>query len=152
MLLPSVGVEDPIQVDYVGPKNTKKERNSERQTSDDNFINLDINALVKTHYRRDRQKSASRNQDCIPDHNHSILKCFILSFSDPTFKVVLVFFKLFSVGFIVAHPIAPINSRPTSIRRISEVPAPISISLASRNIRATGASFRNPAPPMACTA
>ncbi len=50
------------------------------------------------------------------------------------------------------HSIAPIISRPTNIRLISDVPAPISISLASRNSRATGASFRNPAPPIACTA
>ena len=50
------------------------------------------------------------------------------------------------------HDIAAINSRPTSIRRISDVPAPISISLASRKIRATGASLRKPAPPIACTA
>lgn len=50
------------------------------------------------------------------------------------------------------HPIAPIIWRPTSMRRISDVPAPISISLASRKMRATGASFRNPAPPIACTA
>ena len=57
----------------------------------------------------------------------------------PTFRIAL-------------HPIAAIISRPTSIRRISEVPAPISISLASRKIRATGASDRKPAPPIACTA
>ncbi len=50
------------------------------------------------------------------------------------------------------HPIAPINSRPTSIRRISDVPAPISISFASRNKRLTAESFMNPAPPIACTA
>lgn len=48
--------------------------------------------------------------------------------------------------------IAPINSRPINMRRISDVPAPISISLASRNMRLTGLSVRNPAPPMACTA
>ncbi len=47
------------------------------------------------------------------------------------------------------HPIAPMSSRPISIRRISLVPAPISISLASRKMRATAESFRNPAPPMA---
>ena len=50
------------------------------------------------------------------------------------------------------HRIAAISSRPTSMRRISEVPAPISISLASRKIRATGLSLRYPAPPIACTA
>lgn len=47
---------------------------------------------------------------------------------------------------------AAINSRPISIRRISLVPAPISISLASRNNRLTGVSFMNPVPPIACTA
>ncbi len=47
---------------------------------------------------------------------------------------------------------AAISSRPISIRRISEVPAPISISLASRKRRDTGESLRKPAPPIACTA
>ena len=41
-----------------------------------------------------------------------------------------------------AHHIAPIISRPTSMRRISDVPAPISISLASRKMRPTGLSDR----------
>ena len=52
----------------------------------------------------------------------------------------------------MAYAVAFISSRPISIRRISEVPAPISISFASRMIRLTGLSFRNPAPPIACTA
>ena len=47
------------------------------------------------------------------------------------------------------YPIAPNISRPTSIRLISLVPAPISISLASRKIRPTGLSDRYPAPPIA---
>ena len=50
------------------------------------------------------------------------------------------------------HPIAPISSRPISMRRISLVPAPISISFASRKMRATGVSFMKPMPPIACTA
>ena len=50
-----------------------------------------------------------------------------------------------------SHPVTLINSRPISMRRISEVPAPISISLASRMIRLKGESFRKPAPPIACT-
>ena len=50
------------------------------------------------------------------------------------------------------HQTKPINSRPISMRRISLVPAPISISLASRNRRLTVLSFRKPAPPSACTA
>lgn len=41
-------------------------------------------------------------------------------------------------GFLVAHPVAPNNSRPISIRRISCVPAPISYSLASRSSRPVG--------------
>ncbi len=60
--------------------------------------------------------------------------------------------KAKSKGARLPHPIAPINSRPTSIRRISDVPAPISISFASRNNRLTAESFMNPAPPIACTA
>ena len=47
---------------------------------------------------------------------------------------------------------AAISSRPISMRRISLVPAPISISLASRKRRDTGESVRKPAPPMAWTA
>ena len=52
----------------------------------------------------------------------------------------------------LTHAIAPISSRPISIRRISLVPAPISISLASRKMRETGLSFMKPVPPIACTA
>ena len=39
------------------------------------------------------------------------------------------------------HPVTFINSRPINIRRISLVPAPISINLASRMIRLKGLSF-----------
>ena len=44
------------------------------------------------------------------------------------------------------HSVAFISSRPISIRRISDVPAPISISLASRMIRLTGAVVQEPRP------
>ena len=44
------------------------------------------------------------------------------------------------VIFVAAHPAAPINSRPISIRRISFVPAPMSSSFASRIYRSTGQS------------
>lgn len=47
-----------------------------------------------------------------------------------------------AAGAAWRYAVAFISSRPQSIRRISEVPAPISINLASRKIRLTALSAR----------
>jgi len=56
-------------------------------------------------------------------------------------------------GFELGHQAVSWNSsRPISMRRISDVPAPISYSLASRSRRPVGLSLMYPMPPSACTA